>query len=237
MIEGLPREVNAIFIITAFLTYGFVYFILISKQRDKPSITPMAVMMVLGAWIFLQVMLGISGFYLNFESAPPRMVFGVAPPLLAIAFILIKPQTRNYLMDIPVSSLTYLHFIRVPVEIVLWWLFLQNQVPELMTFEGRNYDILAGISAPFIAYFALGRIVKSRSAVLVWNFLGLGLVLNIVINAILSMPYPFQVQAFDQPNMAVFYFPFILLPAFIVPVVLFCHLASIIILWRKESQE
>jgi hypothetical protein len=61
----------------------------------------------------------------------------------------------------------------------------------------------------------------------VWNFICLGLLLNIVINAILAAPFPFQQFAFDQPNRGVLYFPFIWLPGFIVPAVLLSHLVNI----------
>ena len=61
------------------------------------------------------------------------------------------------------------------------------------------------------------------------------LLANIVINAILSSPFPLQQFAFDQPNIAILYFPFSWLPTFVVPVVLFCHLASIRQLLKKED--
>jgi hypothetical protein len=31
--------------------------------------------------------------------------------------------------------------------------FLNKSVPELMTFEGQNFDIIAGITAQFNGYF------------------------------------------------------------------------------------
>jgi hypothetical protein len=95
-----------------------------------------------------------------------------------------------------------------------------------MTFEGRNFDIISGITAPIIYYFVFIK-SKSQSLLLLWNFVCLGLLINIVANAILSLPYPFQQFAFDQPNIGLFYFPFIFLPACIVPLVLLSHLASI----------
>ena len=58
--------------------------------------------------------------------------------------------------------------------------------------------------------------------------------INIVVNAILSAPFTFQQFAFDQPNVAVLYFPFVWLPCFIVPVVLFSHLVLIRQLLKKE---
>jgi hypothetical protein len=70
--------------------------------------------------------------------------------------------------------------------------------------------------------------------ILVWNFICLALLANIVINALLSTPFPFQQFAFDQPNIAILYFPFNWLPTFIVPVVLFGHLLSIRRLMKRE---
>jgi hypothetical protein len=113
------------------------------------------------------------------------------------------------------------------VELVLFWLFLNNTVPELMTFTGRNFDILAGITAPSVAYFGLQKSKLSRQIILIWNVLCLGLLLNIIVNALLSAPSPFQQFAFEQPNLALANFPFSWLPTFIVPIVLLGHLVSI----------
>ncbi|MDA0194335.1 MAG: hypothetical protein O2887_04610 [Bacteroidetes bacterium] len=235
MIEGLPREVNAIFIITSAITFGFIiYYLMQSKELWKDPHKPMSVILILGTWLLIQAVLSFSGFYHNFESSPPRFLFVLAPPIIGIIYLFINKASRAYIMGIPLNVLTYLHVIRIPVEIVLWWLFQNGLIPKLMTFEGRNYDIIAGITAPFIGYFLLSKKTKNRVGVLIWNFFTLGLLLNIVINAIISTPYPFQLQAFDQPNVAIFYFPFIWLPSFIVPIVLFCHLASILIILKKR---
>ena len=55
----------------------------------------------------------------------------------------------------------------------------------------------------------------------------LGLLLFIVFNGLLSAPTTLQQFAFDQPNIALAYFPYVLLPALIVPLVLFGHFVSI----------
>jgi hypothetical protein len=128
---------------------------------------------------------------------------------------------------LPLAHLTYLHVVRIPVEIVLYLLFINHTVPELMTFEGRNLDIISGVSSPLIAYFGIAKGKPKKTLLLIWNFICLGLLFNIVIHAVLSAPFPFQQFAFDQPNIAVLHFPFIWLPTFIVPLVLFSHLTSI----------
>lgn len=126
------------------------------------------------------------------------------------------------------QHLTLINLVRIPVELVLYLLFLNKTIPELMTFEGRNFDILAGLTALPIMYLAFqkGQLVKPR-LLLTWHILCLLLLFNIVITAILSVPSPFQKLGFEQPNIAILYFPFSWLPTFIVPAVLFGHLVSI----------
>jgi hypothetical protein len=131
--------------------------------------------------------------------------------------------------------LTLLHVVRIPVELSLYWLASHKAVPGLMTFAGSNFDIIAGITAP-VMYFVCftGRQVKHRLVLLAWNLLCLGLLLNIVITGVLSAPFAFQRFAFDQPNIAIFFFPFVWLPSFIVMVVLLSHLAAIGQLQKKR---
>ncbi|MBP6586382.1 MAG: hypothetical protein KA215_12035 [Flavobacterium sp.] len=110
----------------------------------------------------------------------------------------------------------------------MYKLFLQKQVPILMTFKGWNFDILMGISAVFILlYLLLTKRKLSRAFILIWNLLGLLLLANIVIIGILSAPLPIQQLAFDQPNIAVLQFPFIFLPALLVPLVFLSHILTI----------
>ncbi|MFY0654763.1 MAG: hypothetical protein JXQ96_22215 [Cyclobacteriaceae bacterium] len=184
----------------------------------------------------LIALLAVNKFFFEFEALPPRMLLAISPPTFAILLLLFYPKTRAFLVKIPIATLTYLHIIRVPVEIVLWWLYLGGLLPELLTFEGINYDILSGVTAPFIAIFAVGIKKKRRAIAFIWNILALGLLINIVGHAILSAPTPFQQFAFDNPNTGVFYFPYIWLPAFVVPAVFFSHLVSFIkLLGEKED--
>jgi len=124
-------------------------------------------------------------------------------------------------------TLTLLHTIRIAVELVLYGLYLHRWVPKLMTFEGGNLDILSGLSAPVVYYFAFVRGRMNSRWLLVWNFICLGLLLNVVVKAMLSAPGDLQRLAFDQPNIAIQRFPFLLLPGFVVPVVLFAHVVTI----------
>ena len=225
LMNNLPAYISIIFISTTLLTIVLFY---------KAANNSTTVVLILSGWVILQTVLGLSGFYINTTALPPRFIFLAAPALLLIAVIFISSKGKQFIDGLKIKYLTILHIVRVPVELVLFWLFLNKAVPQLMTFEGRNFDIAAGITAPLVYYFGFIKNQLSKKIILLWNFICLALLLNIVINALLSAPTPIQQFAFDQPNIAILYFPFNLLPAAIVPLVLFSHLAAIRKLLRSH---
>jgi hypothetical protein len=88
-----------------------------------------------------------------------------------------------------------------------------------MTFEGRNFDILTGLSAPFIYYFGFIRKTMATRWIIIWNWAGLGLILVVVSIAVSSL--------LSHSPLAVQQFPWSLLPGFLVPIVFFAHLGSL----------
>ena len=155
------------------------------------------------------------------------MLFGIFPTLVFIAAIFLKAKGRKFIDNINLQTLAYFHSIRIPVEIVLTLLFHQGVMSVYTTFEGTNFDLFSGITAPIVGYLAFRTTNVNKKLLLFWNIICLLLLLNVVITAVLGFPSPFQKIAFDQPNIAVFHFPFHLLPGFIVPIVLFSHLVAI----------
>lgn len=172
-------------------------------------------------YITLQSVLGISGFYNDPATSTARFPLLFGPPLLFLLSQFVTRKGRAFLDSLDLTALTLLHIIRIPVELVLFALFLHQAVPEAMTFHGRNFDILSGISAPLVYYFGYLKKVLSKPAIITWNIICLLLLLNIVSSAILSLPARYAQFGFGQPNIALGYFPFILLPALLVPMVNF----------------
>ncbi len=183
--------------------------------------------LAIAGWLVLQTGLGLSGFYTDFSSVPPRFLLMVAPPMILIAVGALTARGRMVFDGMNERSLLLLQTVRVPVEFCLLWLWQAGLVPQVMTFEGRNFDIICGLTAPVVYYLVYVRKVAGPKAMLLWNACCLLLLANIVINAVLAAPTPFQLIAFDLPNVAIGYFPFNLLPAFLVPVVLLSHVVSL----------
>ncbi|NAS13872.1 hypothetical protein [Poritiphilus flavus] len=186
-------------------------------------------------WMILVGILGIMGFYQETEVIPPRIVFLLMPGIILVIILFSSKKAKAWIDKLNLKWLTLLHIVRVPVEIILYRMYLAGSIPVLMTFEGYNYDILSGITAPAIYYFVFVNKKLGRKSLLIWNFICLALLLNILTIAALSAETPFQKLAFDQPNVGVTQFPFVWLPAIIVPLVLFSHLASIWQLTVRKS--
>jgi len=229
MIEKLPTYISIIFGLTTLAT--LLLFIWTIRHSNSETTRKKAIPICIGLiiWLVIQAVLTLKNYYnTDTNYLPPKiMLFGIFPTILTIISLFATQKGLEFIDSLTLKNLTYLNVVRIPVEIVLFWLFLNKTIPELMTFEGRNFDIIAGITAPFIAYFGLTKNKINRQIILIWNFICLGLLINIVLNGLFSAPSPIQKFAFEQPNIAILNFPFSWLPTFIVPIVLFGHLTSI----------
>lgn len=216
--ENIPTHINLLFGLTVIGTIFWFYFATQSKT----------LLLVAIGWTILQTTLGLSGIYQDTQTMPPRLLlFGIFPTLVFIAATFLTAKGRSFTDNINLQTLTYFHTIRIPVEIVLALLFHQGVVSVYMTFEGTNFDLFSGITAPIVGYLAFRTTSENKKLLLWWNIICLLLLLNVVITAVFAFPSPFQKLAFDQPNIAVLYFPFNLLPTVVVPTVLFGHLVAI----------
>ncbi|MFK7749482.1 MAG: hypothetical protein AB8B65_13890 [Kordia sp.] len=225
MIENLPNWINWLFLLTGVLTIGIFHY-----ANGKPNKLTYLIII----WSLIQSILAFTGFYEKTDSIPPRFLIVLIPVFITIIYGLTK-RPLNYIIENKNTKIsTFIHTIRFPVEIVLLYLYINNMMPELMTFEGRNFDILAGISAPIIGLLFLKKIV-GRNALIIWNIIGLFLILFVFVNGILSSELPIQIFGFEQPTKAPKYFPFILLPATIVPIIIYSHITDIIKLWNKKT--
>lgn len=227
MIEGLPVYVPVLFVLTTIATVWFLLTAARTVSRD--SFSYKLIVFLLPFWLLLTGFLATTPFYRDPNAMPPRVfLYGVWPAVgLIIAYFVFFRET--FIEKLSLKHLTLLHTVRFPVELVLLWLFQAGQAPQLMTFEGWNFDIFSGVTAPITYFLAFRKGGVNRTLLIVWNVVALGLLANIVTLAVLSFQSPMQRLAFEQPNVGVTFLPFIWLPAIIVPIVLFSHLAS---LWQ-----
>lgn len=229
MIENLPVYIPFIFVLTTIATLLLFLWAVRNSTSEATRKKVKIIFWALITWLIIQAALSLNNFYKNHTNAlPPKIVLtGILPAIFTIILLFTTIKGKQFIDSLPLKNIIYLNIVRIPVELILFWLFLHKAIPGLMTFEGRNLDIFSGITAPIVAFLGFTKHWIGRRGILIWNVICLGLLLNIVINALLSAPSPIQKFAFDQPNIAILNFPFSWLPTFIVPIVLLTHLVAI----------
>ena len=182
-------------------------------------------------WLVIVSGLSISGFVQDFSSFPPRMMVVLVVPLLVILIITFSKSVGEIVKHIPIENLVRIQVFRVFVEVLLWGLFIENLLPVQMTFEGRNFDVLSGI----LGLIAALTVAQNRALMILYNVIGLGLLLNILVIAVLSMPTPLRFFMNEPANTIVANFPIVFLPAFLVPLAYTLHFFSLKHLLAKRE--
>ncbi len=180
----------------------------------------------IGAWLGLLALVARSGALANFEARPPRMFFVLGGALALFTYATTRPVVARLLEAAPRAWLVGLQSMRVPIELGLFGLYAAGRLPRHLTLEGRNFDVLVGLSAPLVA-LALSRGRLGRRGLVAWHVASLALLVNIVGMAITTMPGPLHLAWPGVSNTIIAEWPFVWLPGFLVPVALFGHVLSL----------
>ena len=186
----------------------------------------------LAGWAIATSLLSWSGVLSDFSSFPPKLIIVLIIPLVTIIWLVRTKEVKEILIHTPPESIIWLQSFRIIVEILLWRLYIDNLAPIQMTFEGRNFDILSGLTALVVAYLVANKKISSP-LVIAWNLTCLALLVNIVAIAILSMPTPFRVFMNEPANTIVTKFPIVWLPALLVPLAYGLHFLSLRQMMRR----
>lgn len=155
------------------------------------------------------------------RTPPPFALFVVA--LLAIAIAIVySPYGRRLAATLPVWLLVLVQSFRFPLELAMHGMYEHGVMPVQMSFSGRNFDVVTGITAVVVARLAASGRAGPR-LVRAWNVLGLLLLANVVTIAILSTP-PIAYFGPERLNVWVTYPPYVWLPAVMVLAALAGHL-------------
>lgn len=178
------------------------------------------------AWLGFTAGMASSGFLSQWDSLPPRAPF---VPLGALIILVSVSRTQFFtrlLLKTPRHWPVALQSFRILVELAFYALFTAGLAPVQVTFEGRNFDIFVGLTAPLVA-IAIARLNLSRRAVIAWNILGLLVLLNTIGTVLTSVPGPLHQNWPGQPFTAFTTWPVIWIPAFLAPLAIFLHINSI----------
>jgi hypothetical protein len=183
--------------------------------------------LIISAWTALLLVLSSKGFFADFSKLPPRPGLAVLVPLPFIIWFALSKTGTQLLQAVPSHWLVLMQSFRITVELLLLVAFLKNMLPVQMTFEGMNFDVLSGLLALPVGYLIWKKKTGSKKLAIAYNIIGMLLLLNILVIAVLSMPTSLRYFVNEPSNTLVAEFPFILLPGVLVPIAYGLHIFSL----------
>jgi hypothetical protein len=185
----------------------------------------------LSIWLAITGVLGSTANLHDFSLKPPRIALLVGLATVGIYFGSYFRSAAKLIESPGLAWLIGLQVFRVAVEIFLFLGQRAGFVPVQMTFEGRNWDVLTGLTALPMAWL----VAKNKAPlwlIYAWNTMGLALLLNVMIVSVLSMPTPLRQFHNEPANTFITYFPYIWLPTYLVQVAWMSHL----LIYRAAKQ-
>lgn len=222
--------------LTALLFLGLVAIValLVCRALVRAGAGMVATTGIVTAYLTVPGALAYAGALDRYDARPPPALLVLMALFLLTVVLALSPWGKRVATRVGVRALVGLQIFRLPVEWLLHRMYGEGFVPVQMTFEGRNFDVVTAVVALVLALW-MWRRDAPRGVVLVWNILGLALLANIVIIAILSTPAGFQTFPGTPANTLPSVFPFVWLPSFLVPLALASHLLLFRLLRRAAD--
>ncbi len=177
--------------------------------------------LLLGGWLLLAVIAGLSGRAAQLRYPAPQVVLGTLT-LLCLAAVTWLPSIRDWVSTIDIRALTGLHLTRF-VGIAFLLLHAKGELPWAFAVPGGWGDIAMATLAALLLLLASPITARGRAAWIGWNILGLIDITFVVATAArLFKTDPAGMQALLR-------LPLSLVPTFLVPLIITSH----VILFRR----
>ena len=178
-------------------------------------------------WLLYVGVLSFLGVVADPSQRPPGIVFVVVPAVLFIALALVRGRTgATIAAAVPAGVLIALQTFRVGVELILHDAYANGLAPRMLTYEGANFDILIGLSAPIVGWLLSRGRLGARWAI-AWNVAALCMLANVVARSALTAPGPLQLLPAEVPNLVIGTFPTTFIAGFFAPLAVALHVLSI----------
>ncbi len=228
---------DIVYIIAGFITpliSIFIWYLLhrtLSKLKvpsgKKISIT---VLLLLLAWILLSQWLGSLNFFRVHSYLVPFIAFGIP---YAFSQIVSGSQVLSKAIDsLPNHVIIVAQVFRL-IGVLFLTLYWAGLMPGEFAIPTGVGDVIAGITAPVVAYLYYKRAAVAKKLALYWNYFGiLDLIIAITLGAF-TAPTLVQTLAFNNPNELILLYPMVTVPTFAVPFSLILHVISLRLLKKK----
>ncbi|MCJ8346990.1 hypothetical protein MJH12_15720 [bacterium] len=180
----------------------------------------------LSAWIIFCGVLAYSGLLSDFSKFPPPAGFFIISNFALVVLLAFSKPGNFFVNNLSFEPLIAFHTFRFLPEFMIYSAYLEKLAPIDLSFLGYNHDILTAITAPIVAlavFYISSPKIKYR-LILIWNILGLFLVLKVVSVGVLSLPLPIRQFFAEVDNTWITRFPYIYLVSIQVFFAVFGHL-------------
>ncbi len=175
-------------------------------------------------WLFLTAGATQTPWLQRWDLRPPPLLLLVPFGVVLATVLGLSSFGWRLAHGLPLWILVGFQAFRLPLELLMSAAADAGLMPVQMSFHGYNFDVVSGLTALPLAILLLDG-EPHRRLVCLWNIVGLGLFLNVVVIAIASLP-PFHAFGTgpQQLNTWITHFPYIWLPCVLVPAALLGHL-------------
>jgi hypothetical protein len=190
--------------------------------------------LVLVCWLTYVSAISVTGIFQQ-VSFPPRIpLLLVLPAFLFFIYFFTNKRFKTIIDHTPHTWPVFFQSFRVIVELLIWGEFMKGILPQSATFEGRNFDILIGLTAPLIAFFTFVKPKISKALFILWNIAGLG-TLAIVVFILMRHAYFMPNEGVSILRRGFGDFPYTFLAGLFMPLAVFMHIFSLVKASRKST--
>lgn len=201
----------------------FSVFLILNRSEHKKMLGQRYLLLFI-IWLIYIGLVAQTGLLTSFDM-PPRIPLLILFPAFALIFYTSsRKRFKLALKTTPKYIPVYIQSFRIIVELLIFGAFVNGILPKRATFEGLNFDILVGLSAPVIG-FLIQKERIGRQGVLLWNIVAL-CILSVTAYAFISSYY-FTDFASEAIKLQFVDWPYVLLPAVLLPFAIFYHVVSI----------
>jgi len=227
---GMPVSIISVFLLlvvtlVSILIYGYNRVLLLRGDRRRKTRVAIAAVLIV-SWLFFICYLSTLHILDQFSVLPPRMGIVVVPPLIAIILLVNNKNINRLLTHVSQQDLVWVQSFRIVTGLLFYFLYLSHVIPVHMTFLGKNFDLIFSLTAPLFGYLAMKSRLKPWMLTC-WHLAGIGMLGVVVITAVLSAPFPFRIFQVNENNTMIAYFPFVMMPGFVIPVGILLHLLGL----------
>lgn len=197
-------------------------------DKAKQNTVTIRAAAIIGLWLGVITVLSLAGFY-NSLALPPRVpLFLVFPAFAFTALFFLNKRNRALIAAVPAQWPVYFQSFRIVVELLLLGLAMKGLIPREASFEGYNFDVAIGLTAPLVGWLAYSKKAIGKGILRLWNIAGF-CTLAIVVFIFISHAYFPQLWHKQESIISQGFglFPYTYLAGFLMPAAVFMHVLSL----------